>query len=268
MGAVAHSSAGLGPDFRRYEVPYRNLRAFIGDHLPLDVGTVVYRVDCAAAEALRPDLESTLSPDETADVARLSQEPHRRRMAISRGLLRTVLGIHLNLPAIEVPLFRDSKGRPYLAAHASTLGLQVSCSRSGHLGAFAIARHANVSLDIELVDHGSRFPDHLGPSVLSDFELACFNTAPAVRRERWMARAWVCKETAIKAIGRGLQIDPRALTVQPVSPPVCDPSDEPHPFTVDELPGWAGLLERRGGLLTAVLVQGSPSLMVFIDVRF
>lgn len=254
-------------ELRHQIVPYVDLKVWVREDLETARGVVVYYVDCESATRLCSVLESTLAKAEQADVRRLVQAQHRQRMIITRGLLRQVLGIYLGQAAIDVQLVRDAAGRPRLASPEAARRFQVSCSRSGSHGAFAIAQHIGVGLDMEIAS-ASRFPDRLAGEMLSLGEQAHFNEVPTKQRARWIARKWVCKEAMLKALGHGLHVDPKLASVEPAAKSVRSRTDLMEAFTVSGMPGWAGYLVEHGDRLTAVVAQGKQTPICCVDVVF
>lgn len=237
------------------KVPLYRFDEWLARHPALLEGIAVFDVDCDAAAPRLAWFESVLDRAEHADIARLALPQHRRRMAITRGALRRVLGAYLGTEAGDVPLSRDHNGKPRLAPSRRGPQFQVSCSRSAAQGAFAISLNSVIGLDRETAT-AARFPDRLAPVLLSANERRIFAGIPAPLRAPTMARAWVCKEAVLKGLGLGLQIDPTRVEVSPALWCRADSTDGVALGAVQGLPQWAVVVEGRGAEMTALAVQG------------
>ena len=90
--------------------------------------------------------------------------------------------------------------------------LDVSLSRAGATVAVALSFAGPVGIDIESVAAVGRagFDD----VAFSPVELAALSELPAGHADRTRAETWTAKEAALKAVGVGLRVDPRVLTVR------------------------------------------------------
>jgi 4'-phosphopantetheinyl transferase len=76
----------------------------------------------------------------------------------------------------------------------------------------AVTRHQPVGIDIEAIKHD--FPvAEIAPAVFSPDELVQFFKLPADAKRAEFFRAWVAKEAYLKALGKGLSIEPNMLEV-------------------------------------------------------
>lgn len=178
----------------------------------------IYAVELDAHEEQLPLLESALSDHERELIQRLRDPSARRRMAISRGLLRHLVGVYLGTEAARVPLERDQLGKPLLRVPAGMVPLHVSCSRSESAAVFAIGSVEPLGVDIERVT-GDRFCGGIADEVLSERERRLCALVPAAQRPRWLAQAWVRKEAILKGLGCGLELHPATIEAAPVGVP-------------------------------------------------
>ncbi|TFD82537.1 4'-phosphopantetheinyl transferase family protein [Cryobacterium fucosi] len=153
-------------------------------------------------------------------------------------------------------------GRPLVRRAGTAAGtaagpgrrLDVSLSRAGSRVAVALSFAGPVGIDIESVDAVARagFDD----VAFNQVELAALAEVPAEGADRARATIWTGKEAALKAIGVGLRVDPRALTVSlPGSGGVAQPELSAEPG--DGLPRLLPRLVRfdaGSGLAGAVAV--------------
>ena len=163
-------------------------------------------------------LDGVLMPDERAHVDRVREG--RATARLSRGLLRLVLARYLNLPPAEIEIDRScpdcgrSHGRPRLRSRETTLEpIEFSVSHGGDLLVLAFADSAPVGVDVEplgaLEDVGAEFLDF----TLTAAERVRLLEVPAPQRRRLFLQHWTGKEAILKALGTGLDVEPRAVTL-------------------------------------------------------
>lgn len=149
------------------------------------------------------------------------------RFVLGRVLLRAVLGQHLacDPAAVRLDVRCARCGGPHGRVRvAGPLGdaataPHVSLTRSGPLVAVALSVHVPVGVDVESVAAVSAAP--VADVLLSPEELDAHRALatdpgadPAAGAAR-LARAWVRKEAALKALGTGLAADPTAWALRP-----------------------------------------------------
>ena len=92
----------------RFAAPPRDLRP----PQPGEIHVWTLPLDPAPAEAAA--LAALLAPDEAARAARFRFERHRRRYAVGRGALRTLLGRYLDRPPRSVAFRYGPNDKPYV----------------------------------------------------------------------------------------------------------------------------------------------------------
>lgn len=215
--------------------------------------------------------EAVLSAAERREITRLKPSLRRRRVTISRGGLRMILGSCLEASPNDVPLCRDSRGKPQL--DVDTLRgrgrdrLQVSCSRSGAFAIFAVATGRSIGIDIEATT-GERFADRVAEFLLSPSELVAYGAVPNDARTMWLARAWVCKEAILKGLGCGLEIDPASMTVGVREWDVTLQVPAWAPPRATSFPSWWLNETMWNRNVIAVATQDVPRSLRFVEVRF
>ncbi|MDG4793470.1 4'-phosphopantetheinyl transferase superfamily protein [Micromonospora sp. WMMD1082] len=181
-------------------------------------------MDCvvwwARIDDYRPELDSLLSPVESARAARLRQPEDRVRQVLGAALLRLAAASQTEASAGAVVVDRtcsrcaEAHGRPTLPG----TGLHASITHSGGLVGLALTRAAPVGLDVERVS-GIDI-EGLSPSVLHASERA---ESP---NPSGFLTYWTRKEAVVKTTGDGLNtaladvqvtgpMDPAALLSYP-----------------------------------------------------
>jgi len=163
-----------------------------------------------------------LSPDEVARADRFRFDRHRRRYAVGRGVLRTLLGRYLGADPAAVVFCYGGNDKPYLAdGTASRRGpaLWFNLSNSEELAVVAFATSAELGVDVEAL---RPMPDALAIAerFFSAAEREALAAAPAAERDRAFFRCWTRKEAYLKAVGTGItvRLDAFDVTLGPAEP--------------------------------------------------
>ncbi len=169
---------------------------------PPDV-PVVWLAGLAQDPAAQSHLAALLSPEEHARWQRLQLADDRQRFLAARGLLRILVGAHLNVPPERVEFNYGPFGKPCVASHAAASGLHFNESHSGDLVVLAFHQLYEVGVDIEKVQPQA------------DCEAIAAQVFPATEYQDWSRlqpearltaffRAWTRLEARLKTSGRGI----------------------------------------------------------------
>jgi 4'-phosphopantetheinyl transferase len=181
--------------------------------LALAGGTVelwVAEPPCTPASLERA--RALLAPAELARCERVLDPVKRGRMLLARAALRAILARRLAMAPLEVPLARDSRGRPLLRSagvredppspRPAAEELSLSFSHSASWVAVALGRGVSVGVDIE--PRAREVSPGVIARVLSPRELESLEgLSQSARREAFL-RHWTLKEAGGKALGAGL----------------------------------------------------------------
>jgi 4'-phosphopantetheinyl transferase len=180
---------------------------------PAEVHVVCASVDLSG-QRLR-DLAATLSQDELERAGRFHFHRDRDRFIARRGLLRELLGLHLQTAPRRLVFSAGPFGKPALAKPPEDRPLHFSLAHSNDLAVFAVSREAAVGVDVELV---RELPDLAGlvSTVLSGREQLQWQSLPEPQRLRVFFDVWTRKEAFLKGTGQGLQKPPQEIEV-----PLC-----------------------------------------------
>lgn len=163
-----------------------------------------------------PDADdlALLSPSEREQAARFARLVDGAAFITARATLRRLLASATGLGAAELPLERDTRGRPYLAADGHDT-MDFNLSHSGALAAIGIAFGGRIGVDVEI--HGTvRAIRDLVPQVMGPREAEVLSrlTGDAFAREFY--ECWTRKEAVIKALGIGLEFPLQSIDVPSV----------------------------------------------------
>ena len=181
-----------------------------------------FTVDFPAGSSIRLhlfdlDLLETLEDSITLETERVRsvrfhKEEDGRRFLARRVLLRQLLGECSGRDPLELESVPDEFGRPRIEGIG---GLRFNTSRTGSLFAVALLEDTDrcmqpgvdVELDRRISDSAS-----VGRRILSETERDALG--PDHRMDTThLLRIWTRKEAVLKAVGRGLSIDPSLITV-------------------------------------------------------
>ena len=151
-----------------------------------------------------------LSPDERKRAVRFHKKCDADGFIVRRAALRQILGGYLDVPPETVKLAYNAHGKPFLNDALGSLEFNVS--HSGSVALVAVTRDHPIGIDIEVITND--FPvTEMAPEVFSPGELARFFQLPADAKQIEFFRTWVAKEAFLKALGKGLSIEPNTLEV-------------------------------------------------------
>jgi 4'-phosphopantetheinyl transferase len=151
-------------------------------------------------------LDVVITDEERERRDRFRQPDDRRRFARARGLLRSLLGQLLESSSLGLTFVTGASGKPALPSSAdgpARLRFNVSHSHEWILIVLALDREVGVDVEheqprTELLDLARRF--------FSPWEVAALEALPVDCHDAAFYRTWACKESFVKAIGRGLPV--------------------------------------------------------------
>ncbi len=174
-----------------------------------------------------------LSRDEQLRAERYHFERDRRRFTVTRGILRTLLGAHLEMAPAAITFGYAENGKPFIADHASPIHFNASHAHERAL--YAISKSCALGVDIEYLNRDID-TNGLARRFFSPRECAGLKLIPEPARKRAFFACWTRKEAVIKATGEGLALplDQFEVTAAPdTAPQILD-------FTAatQQIPGW------------------------------
>jgi 4'-phosphopantetheinyl transferase len=169
------------------------------------------RVWCFSLAGAVPAQEwSLLDADETTRARRFVFDRDRDRFVRAHAMVRQLLGSLLGRAPASLRFESGSLGKPTL--RDPTTPLAFNLSHGGDLGALVVSQEAEVGIDIE---PWRPMSDALavGATVFTATEMVGWPDAEAGHIDREFLRLWTRKEAVLKALGLGLSLDPRQVTV-------------------------------------------------------
>lgn len=163
-----------------------------------------------------PDLERLLRDEERERASRFLRDEDRQRSIVARAALRRLLGLYLERSPQDIPIQVTTYGKPYVEG----CRLRFSVSHSGNWVFLAFALDREVGIDVERIRTGLN---------LEDLANACFSVEEQRdifgRKEGAEGRffhQWTCKESWIKADGRGFSLPLTKYSLRPVGKAACE----------------------------------------------
>jgi 4'-phosphopantetheinyl transferase len=144
-----------------------------------------------------------LSPDERVRCQRFVFRRDRRDFAAGHALLRRVLSMHDDVRPDAWTFVVDGNGKPSLAHEPGAPPLAFNLSHTHGLVACAVAREAEVGVDVECVGRVTDSRD-IAERYFSAAEIAQLDACPEGQRAAQFIELWTLKEAYLKAIGSGL----------------------------------------------------------------
>jgi 4'-phosphopantetheinyl transferase len=147
------------------------------------------------------DLGGLLSPAERERARRFARRRDGRRWGSSRALLRLLLGEYLHADPRMLRLEVGEHGKPRLAGEHAWL--RFNMSHSGPVALYAVAREAEVGVDVERL---RRRLDRLAVAERAFGRTAAMRLGrlDEPEREREFLQMWVRHEVRLKCLGVGL----------------------------------------------------------------
>ena len=170
----------------------------------------VWTADLDRAPAGR--LGQTLEPQERARAARFRLPDERRHFLARRGVLREILAAYTGQAPDKFRFVYTQFGKPALAPESAAGDLRFNLSHSAGVALYAVARKREVGIDLErILPHV--VTNELIERVMSQAEVFALYDLPCGVQGTAFFDCWTRKEAYLKALGKGLQIEPGSFAV-------------------------------------------------------
>lgn len=162
---------------------------------------------------------AVLDGEERERALRYRRPADRTRYAVTRAVLRELLGQQLGTEPASLRFAASGHGRPELAGFAC---LSFNVSHSGDHALIAISGVRKVGIDIERVDPALDWQALTG-LVCAEDEQQVLMAEPVWLQRQSFFRCWTAKEAVLKTLGLGIAEGLRALAVQPAGDGIQHP---------------------------------------------
>lgn len=161
----------------------------------------VWTTELSLTSAQEKEKLALLSEDEIERAHRFHFPLHKKKFIAARSMLRTLLGIYLNVMPQEIKFAYTDKKKPYLPSQ-NNLPLQFNLSHSHQLALYAFTLKHEIGADIEKIQ--SRFNPAVAKRFFTEKENADLFALPVPEQISGFYKIWAGKEAVIKATGKGL----------------------------------------------------------------
>jgi 4'-phosphopantetheinyl transferase len=164
----------------------------------------VWQASVASSSAIPSVLDRVLSEDERARANRFHFQRDRASYVVCRGLLRHLLAAYTGIEPAQIQFQYGEKGKPAIGNHGYAK-LQFNVSQSGEAVLLGFAVDLPVGVDVERMQDRVDFAG-VARTSFSETERNAVLACPPEQRARLFYEYWTCKESCIKADGRGLSL--------------------------------------------------------------
>ena len=172
----------------------------------------IWRVCLDRERASARDLFEVLSADEKQKAGKYHFEQDRDNFVVARGILRQILGGYLDILPGEIRFSYNRYGKPALDIGMNADGLRFNMSHSNGLVLYSVAREQEVGIDIEYIDDSFTIRP-VAATCFSPSEMSMLDELPSDRQPAAFFTGWTRKEAYIKAIGEGVSMPLKEITV-------------------------------------------------------
>jgi 4'-phosphopantetheinyl transferase len=183
----------------------------MNDNLPPCAGGVPIALDESHVWKVRLDmdaeryvkLQESLVHDERQRADEFQLDAARRRFAITRVALRSLLGRYLGTMPMAVKLCVDRNGKPRIDAAQRAVDVRFNVAHSGELALIAVTRNCEVGVDVEQL-RPVRLAEQIARRYFHALEIQSIDAASPTGRDPEFLRCWTAKEAVLKAVGTGI----------------------------------------------------------------
>jgi len=144
-----------------------------------------------------------LSEDESKRAVRLKIEEKKKQFVIVRGVLRKLLSNSLSKPSGEIIFSYEQHCKPTIEEKYNNKSIEFNISHSGSYALIAMTLDNKLGVDIEKINHGIDYQS-LSDRFFSGKEKDELTSIDKDDQLDAFYRAWVRKESFIKATGKGI----------------------------------------------------------------
>jgi 4'-phosphopantetheinyl transferase len=182
-----------------------------------------------------PNVLLTLSSDERERAESFRFEKGRNQYAISRGILRTLLGEYLDVQPASLHFCYSSFGKPFLPPDSVPYPIHFSVSHSDGLAVFAFSRDQEIGIDLERIRPTFEV-ERIAKAFLPPAELSKLHSLAPSERPVEFFRQWTRLESCAKTHGIGLSL---LDGFEAPSPPQAHSLSQPAGNSCGETSSWA-----------------------------
>ncbi len=165
-----------------------------------DPKVTLWLIGPAGLSGVPEDLWDDLDAGERDQANRFRRAQDRTLFALTRGILRNLLGRATGIAPANIVFAQGPHGKPYLAG---ARGPHFNASHSGAWALVGFSDERPIGVDIELI-RATEDELEMARSFFSDAEYHYLSGLDAAARQQSFYKIWTCKEAVLKAFGAGI----------------------------------------------------------------
>ncbi len=146
-----------------------------------------------------------LPETEAKKAGRFRFETHKNRFIKGRFMLRSLLGMYLDIDFYDQEFHANRYGKPAVHKVHDDKSIHFNISNSENIYVCAFSQNSDIGIDIEKI-HDLPDMDRIMAASFSEEEIRKLNSLPEPNRRRTFFKYWARKEALLKAMGVGLSI--------------------------------------------------------------
>jgi 4'-phosphopantetheinyl transferase len=151
------------------------------------------------------DFQKILSAEENSRAEAFHFDKDKRQFIVSRGLLRTIIGLYLSADPKHILFSYNPHGKPFIEQDQSKTNFKFNLSHSGGLCLFAFTSGREIGIDLERI-RPIKDAVRIAKRFFTEKEFDCINGLPTGLQEEIFFKFWTHKEAYLKAVGEGLSL--------------------------------------------------------------
>ncbi|MBL7684677.1 MAG: 4'-phosphopantetheinyl transferase superfamily protein [Deltaproteobacteria bacterium] len=156
-------------------------------------------------------IESLLSSDEKERSQKYLRIKDQVSFSLSRGFLRSVLSVYLELSPQEIQFQYSQAGKPNLSHHSKELFFNLSHSEGALL--IAVSLIPQTGVDLEFIHHPVQW-DLLAKKYFSESEIQFLMNENNLDAQKSFLKLWCLREAYLKAKGTGISEIDQSFTFE------------------------------------------------------
>ena len=194
-------------------MPAPDLDAWWSPFKELDDSTV-FHVDLTPHAAREASAFSWLDAAERQRWRRFHYPGPRRRFALCRAALRSILCDRLECPNRALSFGESRYGKPFAMIDDAPVPASFNVSHSGRHGLIGFARRGRLGVDVEEIVHrDDDYVASVGAWAFTPSERDALASTRGRQKMELFFKLWTIKEALMKAVGMGLSFDTSGLDV-------------------------------------------------------
>jgi 4'-phosphopantetheinyl transferase len=144
-----------------------------------------------------------LPETEARKARRFRFETHRNRYIKGHFILRSLIGMYLDIGFYDDEFHANRYGKPAVKKLHEDNPIHFNISNSENIYTCAFSQNSDIGIDIEKI-HDLQDMDRIIAEFFSDEEIRRFHSLPEPNRMQTFFKYWARKEALLKAMGMGL----------------------------------------------------------------